>query len=123
MITDPTTQIAALQKGEIDFLTHCSLSAKATVEGDSNLVWQETLFRGNNWLSFCQNKAPFDNILARKAAQYAIDKDAVLVGGSEGLGAFLPAFPTLRKTPMNSPTAMTRRRQRSIWNSIRQKPE
>lgn len=87
IITDPTTQIAALQKGEIDFLTHCSLSAKATVESDSSLVWQETLFRGNNWLSFCQNKPPFDNILARKAAQYAIDKDAVLVGGSEGLGA------------------------------------
>ena len=95
MITDPTTQIAALQKGEIDFLTHCSLSAKATVEGDSNLVWQETLFRGNNWLSFCQNKAPFDNILARKAAQYAIDKDAVLVGGSEGLGATMKTvFPS-----------------------------
>lgn len=95
IITDPTTQIAALQKGEIDFLTHCSLSAKATVEGDSNLVWQETLFRGNNWLSFCQNKPPFDNILARKAAQYAIDKDAVLVGGSEGLGATMKTvFPS-----------------------------
>lgn len=86
IITDPTTQIAALQKGEIDFLTHCSLTAKDTVESDSHLVWQQTLFRGNNWLSFCQNKPPFDNILARKAAQYAIDKDAVLVGGSEGLG-------------------------------------
>lgn len=86
IITDPTTQIAALQKGEIDFLTHCSLTAKETVASDPNLVWNETLFRGNNWLSFCQNKAPFDNILARKAAQYAIDKDAVLIGGSEGLG-------------------------------------
>lgn len=95
IITDPTTQIAALQKGEIDFLTHCSLSAKATVESDSNLVWQETLFRGNNWLSFCENKAPFDNILARKAAQYAIDKDAVLVGGSEGLGTTMKTiFPS-----------------------------
>ena len=95
IITDPTTQIAALQKGEIDFLTHCSLSAKATVESDSNLVWQESLFRGNNWLSFCQNKAPFDNILARKAAQYAIDKDAVLVGGSEGLGVTMKTvFPS-----------------------------
>lgn len=95
IITDPTTQIAALQKGEIDFLTHCSLSAKATIEGDSNLVWQETLFRGNNWLSFCEDKAPFDNILARKAAQYAIDKDAVLVGGSEGLGATMKTiFPS-----------------------------
>lgn len=38
IITDPTTQIAALQKGEIDFLTHCSLTAKDTVESDSHLV-------------------------------------------------------------------------------------
>ena len=95
IITDPTTQIAALQKGEIDFLTHCSLTAKDTVESDSHLVWQQTLFRGNNWLSFCQNKPPFDNILARKAAQYAIDKDAVLVGGSEGLGVTMnTVFPS-----------------------------
>ena len=34
IITDPTTQIAALQMGEIDFLTHCSLSANATI-----VVW------------------------------------------------------------------------------------
>ena len=95
IITDPTTQIAALQMGEIDFLTHCSLSAKATIEGDSSLVWHETLFRGNNWLSFNQSVAPFDNILARKAAQYAIDKDAVLVGGSEGLGVTMKTvFPS-----------------------------
>lgn len=103
IITDPTTQIAALEKGEIDFLTHCSLFSKAAVEADDSLVWQETLFRGNNWLSFCQNKAPFDNILARKAAQYAIDKDAVLVGGSEGLGATMKTiFPS---SVPNSPEA------------------
>lgn len=65
------------------------------MESDSHLVWQQTLFRGNNWLSFCQNKPPFDNILARKAAQYAIDKDAVLVGGSEGLGVTMnTVFPS-----------------------------
>ena len=103
IITDPTTQIAALQKGEIDFLTHCSLTAKETVENDPNLVWNETLFRGNNWLSFCQNKAPFDNILARKAAQYAIDKNAVLIGGSEGLGVTMKTvFPS---SVPNSPEA------------------
>lgn len=86
IITDSTTQIAALQKGEIDFLTHCPLSAKDTVASDSSLVWQETTFRGNVWVSMCENKAPFDNILARKAVQYCVDKQAILLGGSEGLG-------------------------------------
>ena len=86
VITDTTTQIAALQKGEIDFLTHCPLTAKSTVEGDKKLVWNQTVFRGNIWVSFCQNKAPFDNVLARKAVQYCVDKNAILLGGSEGLG-------------------------------------
>lgn len=89
VITDTTTQIAALQKGEIDFLTHCPLTAKATVEDDGNLVWQETMFRGNIWVSMREDKAPFDNILARQAVQYAVDKDAMLIGGSEGLGQIL----------------------------------
>jgi len=89
IITDSTTQIAALQKGEIDFLTHCPLTAKDTVQEDSNLVWNETVFRGNIWVSMCENKAPFDNILARKAVQYCVDKEAILLGGSEGLGKTL----------------------------------
>ena len=86
VITDSTTQIAALQKGEIDFLTHCPLSAKNTIESDENLIWNETNFRGNVWVSMCENKAPFDNVLARKAVQYCVDKDVVLFGGSEGMG-------------------------------------
>ncbi|MPM77344.1 Periplasmic dipeptide transport protein [bioreactor metagenome] len=86
IITDSTTQIAALQKGEIDFLTHCPVTAKDTIANDSNLVWQETIFRGNIWVSMCENKAPFDNVLARKAVQYCVDKQAILLGGSEGLG-------------------------------------
>ena len=86
IITDSTTQIAALQKGEVDFLTHCPLNAKDTVEGDSDLIWNETIFRGNTWICLCQNKPPFDNVLARKAVQYGIDKEALLLAGSEGLG-------------------------------------
>ena len=103
IITDSTTQIAALQKGEIDFLTHCPLNAKGTVEGDSDLVWNETIFRGNTWAVMCQNKPPFDNILARKAVQYGIDKEALLLAGSEGLGKTMKTvFPaTINASPEN----------------------
>lgn len=86
IITDSTTQIAALQKGELDFLTHAPLAAKNTVEDDKNLVWHQTNFRGNTWVAMCENKPPFDNILARKAVQYCVDKEAMLLGGTEGMG-------------------------------------
>jgi len=92
IITDSTTQISALQSGEIDFLTHAPLAAKDTVESDPNLVWQETTFRGNIWIYMNMHKPPFDNVLARKAVQYAVDMQAMLIGGSEGRGKVLKTF-------------------------------
>lgn len=89
IISDTTTQIAALQKGEIDFLTHAPLVAKDAVEADSNLVWQEHAFKGNIWVAFRVDCAPFDNLNARKAVQYCIDKEAMLIGGNEGRGTVL----------------------------------
>lgn len=89
VITDANSQIAAIQTGDIDFLTHAPLSAKGTVEADSNLVWQQTDFRGNVWVTMREDIAPFDNVLARKAVQYCVDKAAMLQGGSEGLGMIL----------------------------------
>lgn len=89
IITDTNSQIAALQSGDIDFLTHAPLSAKSTVEADPNLVWHQTNFLGNVWVLMREDRAPFDNVLARKAVQYAIDKQAMLIGGSEGLGLTL----------------------------------
>ena len=92
IITDSTTQISALQSGEVDFLTHAPLAAKDTVEADENLIWQETTFRGNIWIYMSMTKAPFDNILARKAVQYGVDMNAMLIGGSEGRGKILKSF-------------------------------
>lgn len=89
IITDTTTQIAALQKGEIDFLTHAPLYAKDTVESDENLVWQEHAFKGNIWVAFRTDTPPFDSINARKAVQFCIDKEAMLIGGNEGRGKIL----------------------------------
>jgi len=92
VITDSTTQISALQSGEIDFLTHAPLAASDTVESDQNLVWQEMTFRGNVWIYMNLAKTPFDNILARKAVQYGVDMNAMLLGGSEGRGNLLKSF-------------------------------
>ena len=89
VITDSNTQVAALESGDIDFLTHCDLASKNTIEANDNLIWQETTFRGNVWVTMREDVAPFDNLNARKAVQYCIDKDAMLFGGSEGMGVVL----------------------------------
>lgn len=101
IITDTNTQIAALQKGEVDFVSGCALIAKDSVESDANLVWNEYASRATNYITMCELAAPFDNVLARQAVQYCIDKEAMLVGGNEGRGAVLNTlFPaTLTASP------------------------
>lgn len=95
VITDATAQIAAVQKGEIDFLTHAPLSAKQTVLDDSNLSWEETDIRGTIFLVMNHNVAPFDNELVRKAVQCGVSKENMIIGGAEGMGTPLNTmFPT-----------------------------
>lgn len=104
IITDTNTQIAALQKGEVDFVTNAALIGKANVESDPNLIWKEYVYRATNYVTMCELHAPFDNVLARKAVQACIDKDAMLIGGSEGRGQVLKTlFPsTLTGSPEDS---------------------
>ena len=106
VITDTTSQIAAIQKGEIDFLTHAPLAAKETIESDSNLSWEETDIRGSMFIVMNHTVAPFDNELVRKAIQCGINKENILMGGAEGMGTILNTmFPaSLTASPEESYT-------------------
>lgn len=86
IIMDSTSQIAALQKGEVDFLTHAPLTAKDTVLADENLVWNETALRGNVWIVMNHNNPYFSNINVRKAIQVGVSKENMLIGGSNNMG-------------------------------------
>lgn len=107
VISDTTSQVAAIQKGEIDFLTHAPLAAKATVEADKNLAWEETDIRGLMFLVMNHNVPPFDNELVRKAVQCGINKENILIGGAEGMGTILDTMfvPTISGSPEGSYTA------------------
>ena len=106
IIADANTQLAALQKGEVDFIHSAALTGKDTVEADPNLVWQEFALRDTYYITMCELSAPFDNVLARKAVQSCVNKDAMLLGGSEGRGQVLNTlFPaTLTGSPEESYT-------------------
>ena len=54
----------------------------------------------------CELTAPFDNVLARKAVQACVNKEAMLLGGSEGRGKILNTlFPsTLTASPEDNYT-------------------
>lgn len=92
VITDNLTAVAALQAGEVDFITHMPLSVKEMVESDSSLVWHQTNFRGQVYVIMNCEKGPFTDLRLRKAVQYGIDKDAMLLGGSEGQGKVMKTF-------------------------------
>lgn len=106
IITDANTQLAALQKGEVDFIHSAALTGKDTVEADANLVWSEFPLRDTTYITMCELTAPFDNVLARKAVQACVNKEAMLLGGSEGRGKILNTlFPsTLTASPEDNYT-------------------
>ncbi|ESY84722.1 peptide ABC transporter substrate-binding protein [Mesorhizobium sp. LNHC220B00] len=78
-ITDPQTALAALQAGEVDFLSGPSPDLYPVIENDPNLELQVLNRAGNAYfvrMNFLQ--PPFDNVKARQAMLHLIDQDAFL---------------------------------------------
>ena len=78
IIPEPTTRVAGLQTGEIDFIVNNIPSDQyATVKAikDVNLTFTESYY--GEWITFNTKKAPFDNVKVRQALNYAFDKKAV----------------------------------------------
>ncbi len=78
IIAEPTTRVAGLQTGEIDFIINNIPSDQyATVSGiaDVSLTFTDSYY--GEWITFNTKKAPFDNVKIRQALNYAFDKKAV----------------------------------------------
>ena len=78
IIPEPTTRVAGLQTGEIDFIVNNIPSDQyATVKAikDVNLTFTQSYY--GEWMTFNTKKAPFDNVKVRQALNYAFDKKAV----------------------------------------------
>lgn len=97
VIPDASTQLAALQAGEVDLLFVNSPSHIAKLKEDSSVQLIETQLNSMVYLGFNCAKAPLDDAKVRQALSYAINKDEILQTALGGVGqtAFAPMAPTL----------------------------
>ncbi len=78
ILPEPTTRVAGLQTGEIDFIINNIPSDQyATVKAMNNVDLTFTDSYYGEWMTFNTKKAPFDNVKVRQALNYAFDKKAV----------------------------------------------
>jgi len=78
IIPEPSTRVAGLQTGEIDYIINNIPSDQyATVQGidDVDLTFTSSFY--GEWITFNTQAAPFDNVKARQAMNYAFNKKAV----------------------------------------------
>ena len=78
ILPEPTTRVAGLQTGEIDYvISNVPSDQYATVQGIENVNLQFVPSYYGEWLTFNTQEPPFDNVKVRQAMNYAFDKKAV----------------------------------------------
>jgi len=75
ILPEPTTRVAGLETGEIDYLVNNVPSDQfATVQSFENVNLTFTPSYYGEWITFNTQAAPFDNAMVRQAMNYALDK-------------------------------------------------
>ena len=75
ILPEPTTRVAGLDTGEIDYLVNNVPSDQyATVEAMENVTLTFAPSYYGEWITFNTAQAPFDNVQLRQALNYAVDK-------------------------------------------------
>ncbi len=77
-ITEEATKIAALKAGEVDIIDSLSGDQADDLAKDSNLVIARVPSFDTIHLTYNFRRAPFNNLDARRAVAYAIDKDQIV---------------------------------------------
>ncbi|MBU5625481.1 ABC transporter substrate-binding protein [Oscillibacter sp. MSJ-2] len=92
IMTDGVSAAIALQKGELDILSHAPLTERQNLIDDPNIEWYETEIAGLMYLLYNTADPVFSNAKLREAISYAIDKNAMILGACEGLGTPLEGW-------------------------------
>ena len=85
IIPDTTTAVIALQAGDIDFSIVMPPDFES-VNNDPNLTIGYSPMQSGDMVILNHGQAPFDDVLVRQAASYAIDREFILEATREGLG-------------------------------------
>jgi peptide/nickel transport system substrate-binding protein len=97
LIPEPSSQVSALEAGDVDMLAHLAANGVEQVQSNDELVIVDA--PGTNWrsLSINSQRPPWDNLSARMAVSKAIDRDDYIERVFFGLatpciGPIQPAF-------------------------------
>jgi peptide/nickel transport system substrate-binding protein len=98
VIPDATTQIAALQAGEVNVIFINQPSHKLKLEQDEAVLLDEALMNDLIYLGFNAQKPPFDEVPVRQALSHAVNKEEIVSVALGGLGAaaFAPLPPGIQ---------------------------
>lgn len=97
VIPDATTQLAALQNGEVDAIFINQPDHRAKLQANASIQLDDAVLNSLIYLGFNCKKAPFNDAQVRRALSYAVDKDAILKIALGGIGmvADAPLPPSL----------------------------
>ena len=97
VIPDATTQLAALQAGEVNAIFINQPSHKLSLEEDDSVQLDEALMNDLIYLGYNAQKPPFDEVAVRQALSHAVNKEEIVSLALGGLGqeAFAPLPPGL----------------------------
>ena len=97
LVPEPSSQVSALEAGDVDFIDPAPTSAIAQLRENPDLTFVEA--PGTNWrgLVMNQSRPPWDNPVARMAVSKAVDRQdfvekAFFGLAVPGVGAIAPAF-------------------------------
>ena len=92
-IPDISTQVIALEKGEIDALdNNPSQEARQSFMENEKLIFEECVSNAFLFLAFNNNKGIFADKKLREAVSYAINRQDIIDGAKGGVGSPLEAF-------------------------------
>ncbi len=87
IVPDASTQLAALQKGDLDIVYTNDPGQAEKMRNDDRFGVLDVNFEGLVFLGFNCRRAPFDDIKVRAAFSHAVDKDQIIETALGGLGS------------------------------------
>lgn len=97
LIPESTTRSIEVETGGIDIGCRILASDVARLEENPNITVDRQETYSTNFIGMVTNQAPLDNVLVRKAINYAVDKEAIMKVVYQGIGVVgsAPMSPTL----------------------------